>query len=72
MATITETEWLKNYLVEFPRRNHVATINDPFWPNEYSANTSSVQQPEEPGTTTNFAEEQEIQDILANLPQVQS
>ena len=31
-AAITETEWLKNYLIEFPRGNHVATTNDPFWP----------------------------------------
>ena len=70
MAAITETEWLKNYLAEFPRRNHVATTNDHFWPDEYLENTSSVQQPEEPDTTTNFAEEQETQDILANLLQV--
>ena len=72
MAAITETEWLKNYLAEFPQRNHVATTNDPFWPDEYIMNTTSVQQLEEPGTTSNFAEEQETHDILANLPQVQS
>ena len=71
-AAITETEWLKNYLIEFPRGNHVATTNDPFWPDEYIANTSNVQQAEEPGPTSNFVEEQEIQDMLANLPQVQS
>ena len=59
-AAITETEWLKNYLAEFPQRNHVATTNDPFWPDEYITNTSNVQQPEEPDTTSNFAEEQEI------------
>ena len=50
----------------------LATTNDPFWPDEYIMNTSNVQQPEEPDTTSNFAEEQETQDILANLPQVQS
>ena len=43
-----------------------------FWPDEYIANTSNVQQPAEPGPTLNFAEKQEIQDMLANLPQVQS
>ena len=71
-AAITKTEWLKNYLTEFPQRLHVATTNDPFWPDEYIENTSDVQQPEEPGTASNFAEEQEIKDMLANLPQVQS
>ena len=71
-AAITETKWLKNYLAEFPRRHHVVTTNDPFWPDKYITNTSNVQQPEEPVTTSNFAEEQEIQDILANLLQVQS
>ena len=29
-AAITKTEWLKNYLTEFPRRLHVATTNNPF------------------------------------------
>ena len=72
MAAITETKWLKNYIAEFPRRNHVATTNNLFWPYEYSTNTSSVQQAEELGITTNFTEEQETQDIFANLPQVQS
>ena len=38
---ITETEWLKNYLAKFPRRNHVATTNNPFLPNEYITNTSN-------------------------------
>ena len=55
-AAITETEWLKSYLTEFPRRFHVATTNNLFWPDEYIENTSDVQQPEEPGTTSNFAE----------------
>ena len=37
-VAITETEWLKNYLAEFPQRNHVATTNDPFWLDEYITN----------------------------------
>ena len=31
-AAIIETEWLKNYLTKFPQGNHMATTNDPFWP----------------------------------------
>ena len=69
-AAITETEWLKNYLAEFPQRNHVATTNDHFWPDEYITNTTNVQQPKEPDTTSNFVEEQKTQDIHANLPHV--
>ena len=59
-------------LPNIPRENHVATINNLFWPDEYIVNTSNVQQPEEPGPTSNFAEEQETQNMLANLPRVQS
>ena len=71
-AAIIETEWLKNYLAEFPRRNHVATRNDHSWLDKYITNTSNVQQPEEPVTMLNFTKEQETLDMLANLPQVQS
>ena len=56
---IIETKWLKNYLAKFLQKNHVAIINNHFWPNEYITNTLNKQQPEELDTTLNFLEEKE-------------